>query len=258
MPETMINNLNLFYEETGQGEPLVLIHGLGSSHAMFEAEAEHFQTHFRVIRYDARGHGQSGKPAQYTLNDHIEDLRALLDFLEIGKAHILGASMGSYIAQGFALAHQDRVGKLILAVSKSNGKTSSTQELIERYQDEIDGLDELETMEYLSKYMFHNLKAVGRWQADLAKAEKPLSLTEQAAANKALEGFDFRAALPTIAAETLIISGTHDGLNPPERGKEIASFIPQARFVEFEESGHAPSVEEPEKFLQVVGEFLEA
>ncbi|CEG23892.1 Putative non-heme bromoperoxidase BpoC [Planococcus massiliensis] len=258
MPKIAVNGLELVYEETGQGEPLVFIHGLGSSHAMFEAEAEHFQNGFRVIRYDARGHGQSGKPGKYTLNDHIEDLRALLDYLQIDQAHILGVSMGSYIAQGFVLAHPERVEKLILVVSKSNGKTSSTQELIERYQEEIDGMDELETMAHLSQYMFHNLKAVGRWQADLAKLEKPLTLTQQAAANKALEGFDFRASLPSITADTLIISGTHDGLNPPERGREIASFIPGSRFVEFEKSGHAPNVEEPEKFLQVIGEFLEA
>ena len=258
MPKITVNGLDLVYEETGQGEPLVLIHGLGSSHAMFKEEMEQFNSSFRVIAYDARGHGQSGKPAKYTLNDHIEDLRALLDELKIDKTHILGVSMGSYIAQGFVLAHPERVQKLILVVSKSNGKTSSTQELIERYQDEIDGMDELETMAHLSKYMFHNLKAVGRWQADLAKLEKPLSLTEQAAANKALEGFDFRASLPTVAAETLIISGRYDGLNPPERGKEIASFIANSRFVEFEESGHAPSVEEPERFVQVIREFLGA
>jgi 3-oxoadipate enol-lactonase len=256
MPEFTSNGIRLYYEEKGDGPPLMLLHGLGASHHMFRREIEYFKDRYRVIAFDCRGHGQSDKPAKFTLNDHIEDAIALLDHVGVEKAHVLGVSMGSYIAQGIVLAHPDRVEKLVLVVSKAHGKTSSTQELLIRYADELEGIDEQKQMEYLSKYVFHNLSAVQNWQEEMAQLEPELSVAEMAAANKALEGFDFRAALPTITAETLVISGSYDGLNPPPRGKELASFIPNAAFAEFDQSGHAPNVEEPEKFLETVSKFL--
>lgn len=257
MPTFNANGIELYYEEQGEGAPLILLHGLGANRAMFKREMEHWGASYRVIGLDSRGHGRSGKPAEFTLNDHIEDTVALLDHLGIQKAHVLGVSMGSYIAQGIALAHPDRVEKLVLVVSKAHGKTSSTQEMIEQHAEELGGVDEQQYPDILFKYMFHDQEAVKEWQEELWQTEQELSLAEMAAANKALAGFDFRAALPTVAAETLVISGTYDGLNPPERGKELASLIPNARFIEFENSGHAPNAEEPERFMETVQEFLE-
>ena len=72
-----------------------------------------------------------------------------------------------------------------------------------------------------------------------------LTSEQQEAANKALEGFDFRPQLPYVMAETLVISGKYHELNPPKRGKEIATLMPNASFVEFENSGHIPQAEEP-------------
>ncbi|MDN4074150.1 alpha/beta fold hydrolase [Fictibacillus terranigra] len=74
-----------------------------------------------------------------------------------------------------------------------------------------------------------------------------LTPQQQEAANKALENFDFRDDLHKITADTLVISGKYDGLNPPDDGKEVARLIPHADFVVFEKSGHAPSVEEPKQ-----------
>ncbi|WP_028401569.1 alpha/beta fold hydrolase [Ectobacillus panaciterrae] len=83
-----------------------------------------------------------------------------------------------------------------------------------------------------------------------------LTPEQQAAANKALEGFDFRPDLNKVTAKTLVISGKYDGLNPPELGREIASLIPDSTFVEFEKSGHAPNVEEHKYFMELVINFL--
>lgn len=258
MPNFDANGVELYFEEAGEGTPLVLIHGLTANLRTFQEEVDYFKDNFRVITYDCRGHGRSDKPLSFTLNDHIEDVVALLDHLGIEKAHVLGVSMGSYIAQGVVLAHPERVDKLVLVVSKSNGKTSSTMELFNRYADEIEGMDEQQQQKHLFKYMFHNMAAVEEWQEETGLNEQDLTIVQQAAANKALEGFDFRGALPTVASPTLVISGTHDGLNPPERGKELAGLIPDSVFVEFENSGHAPNVEERERFLEVVTDFLMA
>ena len=255
MPFIEANEVRLFYKDSGDGTPLVMLHGLRASHTAFNWEEDYFKQQYRVITMDARGHGQSDRPRGFTLNDHVEDVIAVLDHLKIRKAHILGVSMGSYIAQGVALEYPERVDKLILIATKSNGKTSSTQELMHVHADEIEGMDEPGKMDFLAKYIYYDTEAVARRMEEAPQPE--MTELELAAAHKALAGFDFRSALPMVQAETLIISGKYDGLNPPDRGKELANLMLNGHFVEFEYSGHAPQTEEPERFRQVVSKFLE-
>nr|WP_246042192.1 alpha/beta fold hydrolase [Cohnella pontilimi] len=135
--------------------------------------------------------------------------------------------------------------------------TSSMQELLERHAEEMKDLTAEEKWGYAFTYMFYNQAAVGKvmhdWHIEHVTLSEP---KEQMAANKALEGFDFRNDLKNVAARTLVISGKYDGLNPPERGKEIAALIPDSTFVEFEYSGHAPSIEEPERFIKEITSFF--
>ncbi len=127
---------------------------------------------------------------------------------------------------------------------------------MERHADEIAGLNMDEAIAHLSQYIFYNLDAAREYLMEYQTKGHALTPQEQAAANKALEGFDFRSDLHKITAETLVISGKHDGLNPPILGREIANLIPNATFVEFEKSGHVPNAEEPEKFINIIRNFL--
>ncbi|PKR84601.1 alpha/beta fold hydrolase [Heyndrickxia camelliae] len=256
MPEFVSNGVRLVYDDVGTGTPIILLHGLGGNRYSFQEFIKQFNSQFRIIALDSRGHGDSEKPAGYSLDDHIEDVKALMNYLSIDSAHILGASMGSYIAQGVAITIPNRINKLILVVAKSHGKTSSTQELMERHADEIAGLNMDEAIAHLSQYIFYNLDAAREYLMEYQTKGHALTPQEQAAANKALEGFDFRSDLHKITAETLVISGKHDGLNPPILGREIANLIPNATFVEFEKSGHVPNAEEPEKFINIIRNFL--
>lgn len=105
--------------------------------------------------------------------------------------------------------------------------------------------------------MFHDLATVGLWSREAAKKSPALSVDQISAANKALEGFDFLPDLYRVKAKTLVISGDHDGLNPPNVGRETARLIPSATFVEFNQSGHAPNVEQHLLYLDFVLEFLD-
>ncbi|MBS4174431.1 alpha/beta hydrolase [Bacillus sp. FJAT-49736] len=257
MPEFITNGVKLTYDDEGSGKPLILLHGLGGNRYSYLEFIEEFKQKNRVIALDSRGHGDSEKPPNYTLNDHINDVIAVMDYLGLESADILGASMGSYIAQGVAITIPSRIKKLILVVAKSQGKTSSTQELMEKHAKEIEGLDLEEAMAHLSKYIFYNVDLAWKYLTGYQMKGKALTPEEQARANKALEGFDFRRDLHKITANTLLISGRYDGLNPPELGREIADLIPHSTFVEFEKSGHAPNAEEPERFRKVVQNFLQ-
>jgi 3-oxoadipate enol-lactonase len=190
------------------------------------------------------------------LNDHINDTLALMDELGIEKANLLGESGGSYIAQGVASTKPGRIHKLILVVSKAHGIKSSSQLFYESHAAEMSGMNEHEQRLYLIDHVFAQgfLDKVG--PEFLLPQPLALSPQEAEAANKAFEGFDFRPVLHRISAPTLVINGKYDGLNPPPMGLEIASYIPNSTFVEMQHSGHAPSLEEPEKFSELVMDFL--
>ncbi|TQS75392.1 alpha/beta fold hydrolase [Ornithinibacillus gellani] len=252
MPQLAVNDVELFYEEKGSGEVLILIHGLTSNHHMLKQEMNYFHNHYRVIAYDARGHGKSSKPDAYSLADHIQDVIALMDTLEIEQASLLGMSMGTYIAQGVAIAIPDRVKKLIL-VSGSAHHKNQDEGLMAEHQRELGHLAFDEQLGRLVQYIFHDLDAVGTWMASIPGRLIP---EQQQIAADALADFDFRNELNQVTAETLVISGKYDGLNPPAQGKEIADHIPHAHFYLFEQSGHAPNIEEPERFLALITDFL--
>jgi pimeloyl-ACP methyl ester carboxylesterase len=108
-----VNGTRLFYEVAGQGEPLVMIHGGQLDSRMWDEQFEAYAKEFRVLRYDVRGFGGSSAPDAVYSN--VEDLAALLDYLGIPKAHLLGLSLGGLIAIDFALVHSGRVMSLSLA-----------------------------------------------------------------------------------------------------------------------------------------------
>lgn len=105
--------LGLFYEASGAGEPVVLIHGFSLDRRMWEPQVAALETRFRVIRYDLRGHGKSADVAEpYSAFD---DLRSVLDALEIRQATLVGLSAGAELAIDFAITYPDRVTRLVLA-----------------------------------------------------------------------------------------------------------------------------------------------
>lgn len=257
MPIFKHQEIELFYEDIGEGRPLLLLHGLTSNSAMFYREIDFFKKERRIIALDSRGHGNSSRLEQYTLQDHIDDAIALLSYLELDVVDVLGVSMGSYIAQGVAIQYAEKVKKLVLVATKSHGEQSSMAELFDRYADTFDGLSLLEKFSASSDYIYHNQNRIDEWLTKTAQNSRQLNMKEQGIAADALEKFDFRQQLGKITAETLVISGTFDGLNSPEKGRETAVFIPDATFMEFKRSGHAPNVEQPYLFLGITENFLE-
>ncbi|HXF78912.1 MAG TPA: alpha/beta fold hydrolase, partial [Usitatibacter sp.] len=104
----------------GRGEPVVLVHAIGCDHRMWDSLASDLAARYRVVRVDVRGHGESPvPPGEYSLKALAEDVLAVLDGLKIEKAHWVGLSMGGMIGQAFALAHPDRLGRLVLANTTS-------------------------------------------------------------------------------------------------------------------------------------------
>ena len=130
-------------------------------------------------------------------------------------------------------------------------------ELFDRYPEKFDGLNILDKFSASSSYIYYNQKRIDEWLSKTAQNSRQLTMKEQIIASDALKEFDFRQHLFNITAETLVISGKFDGLNPPEKGRETAVSIPDATFMEFKRAGHAPNVEQPDLFLGITENFLE-
>lgn len=115
MPEITANGININYQEQGEGEALVLLHGLSDDCNLWAPMMPVFSGRFRTIALDIRGHGQSGKPDEpYSIKQFSDDLLALMDGLKINRAHVAGLSLGSAIAMQFALDHPFRIDALVL------------------------------------------------------------------------------------------------------------------------------------------------
>ncbi|ULG71759.1 alpha/beta fold hydrolase [Macrococcus brunensis] len=250
MDGTMIN-----YESTGSGDPLIMIHGLNGNLKMFERTKESLAENYRVITYDVRGHGHSDRPADYTLDDHIDDCLELFTHLGIKKAHILGYSMGAYIALGLVTRYPRKVDKLILVGAKSNAAVSSFARIMMEHRNEIKNKSKKEALEILNNYIFYDKDKVKAWQSDVNQYST-LDANEEAVASRSISGFDYRDELSKVPNTTLLITGEYDQLNPPEESELIAQKIPNSQLVKFKYSGHAPLAEEPERFVEEVQSFL--
>lgn len=241
-----------------------MLHGLGADLTFMQGEIDRLSAHFRVLALDSRGHGRSDRPAQYTLTDHIQDVLGVLDALKLDRVNLLGSSMGSYIAQGVAIAAPERVRKLVLIVPKASGKTSSTARFLAEHADEIKDMTPEQVQAFVAAHIFapttpehvrQRLVEVSQAQMAAGLAQTP---EQNWAANQALEGFDFRADLPHVTAPTLVISGRYDPLNTVADGQELATLIPGARFEVLERSGHVATLEQPAELLALVEDFLMA
>jgi 3-oxoadipate enol-lactonase len=274
MPLVSVNGIRLNVAIEGEGPPLLLLHGLGSSIAALGGEIAHFRRFRQTIAFDARGHGASDRPARYNMQDHIADVLGLLDALGIGQAKrssstpcgsapckcaALGRSMGSYIAQGAAAAAPERFSHLVLVVPRAHATESSMVRLRRHLAAKLAGQSPEEQRRILLAAMLAPATPARKASLLAALAEKPadrLSEAEEEAAMAATSAFDFRPLLPRIAARTLVISGRHDWLNPPEEGAAIAALVPGARHVILEHTGHLPAVEEKERYLELADAFL--
>ncbi|HEX8918798.1 MAG TPA: alpha/beta hydrolase, partial [Chloroflexota bacterium] len=122
MPTTTANGISLYYEVHGEGPNLVLIEGIGYHTWMWYRQIPAFAPHFRTLIYDNRGVGRSDMPpGPYTHEQNADDLAGLLDSIGWDRAHILGISMGGFIAQEFALKYSQRVDRLVLVATAFGG-----------------------------------------------------------------------------------------------------------------------------------------
>jgi pimeloyl-ACP methyl ester carboxylesterase len=258
------NGARLYYEVYGEGEPLLLIMGLGANHLSWTLQIAAYSREFQVIVFDNRGTGQSSFPegADYTIPLLADDAAALLDVLRVDSAHVYGISMGGMIAQEMALRHPEKVRSLILGATTPGGpnavppEAEALRSLIEQGA-AVDRslnpalLDVLFSPGYLAK---HSSELVAAFQG---MRDYPATSTEAYTAQlRAVARHDTYDRLPDIKAPTLVLHGTDDPLLPPANGRILAERIPGAKLVLLEGARHGYPVEKQAEADAAVLEFL--
>jgi len=252
----------LYYTVDGpQDAPvLVLSNSLGTDLHMWDAQMPAFTEHFRVLRYDTRGHGRSlVTEGSYSIEQNGRDVLALLDALDITKVHFCGLSMGGLIGQWLAINAPERIQRLVLC--NTAAKIGSPEVWNPRIETVLrDGQAAMLALRDAS---------IARWftaefaQAQPAKVEPVVGMLAATspqgyAANcAAVRDADFREQVAGIVAPTLIVCGTADGVTTPEHGRFMQERIHAAELVELH-AAHLSNVEASEFFTRRVLDFLTA
>lgn len=258
MPKIQINELNTYYEIHGQGEPLVLIHGLGSSSQDWAYQLDHLSSRYKVLIYDVRGHGQSDKPpGPYGVPIYAEDLAELMKALDIPAAHICGISMGGMIAFQMGVDYPEMVKTLTVVNSRADLVPDTLGERWNVFQRlVVFRLLSMERIaETLSRRMFikpeheeQRLLFVEHW----ANNPKPVYMKVM----KSLVGWTVEDKLGEIDIPTLVIAADED-YTPVEDKQRIVNKMKKAKLVVIEDSRHATPVEHPEVFNRTLASFIE-
>lgn len=264
VPFTDAPGFRMHYELHGEGDPLLLVNGLGSDLTEWLYQIPAFSARFRVIAFDNRGAGKSGAPpGPYTTAQMADDAVALLDALRIPNAHLLGVSLGGMIAQQIAIRHPGKVNRLVLACTAPGGGLSvrpSPEALSAFAPDPAADLETQvrRTIPWLYTKEYCRTKP-GEVEAFVRRRlASPADAAGTAAQLAAAVGHDAGGRLGTISAPTLVITGAQDRLVPPENSRRIAERIPGSRLVVLPRAPHRLFAENAGEFNREVLSFLGA
>ena len=261
MPFATCNDANIYFEEVGSGEPLLLVSGQGSDHTGWDAVRDDFAERFRVITWDHRGTGQSDKPREpaYSIAGFAADAVALLDHLGIARAHAYGISMGGRICQRLAIDHGERMGAVVLGCTTPGNLHGVRRppEVDAAMSNRPTDLDE--TMLFMAaqmvspEWMAANPDYFERLRERYAN---PIPAHAQKLHYAASEGHEAWDELPGITNPVLVIHGDNDTVNVTQNAYLLAGRIPGAELHIVRGGRHGFFIEFREEASKVVLEFL--
>jgi len=262
MPTVRVNDVELYYQDVGDGEPLLLIMGFGGDITAWAFQIPDFAARYRVIAFDNRGVGQSDAPDHpYTTRMMAGDALGLMDALGVDRAHVLGVSMGGMIAQELALARPDRVSSLHLACTFAHPDRYMLA-LNAAWREMRLGLGREWTLRTLGLWLFSPTTYAERPEFIEALLQNslenpyPQSLAGFLRQGEAVAAHDALDRLPAIRCPTLVTVAEDDILVPPRFAREIVAQIPGAELKLVPGAGHAYFLERPDVFNALSLDFI--
>jgi 3-oxoadipate enol-lactonase len=252
------NGIDLHYEATGSGPWITMIHALACDLSIWEAQVAALAPHYSVLRFDARGHGDSGAPSgPYTLEQMAGDVIGLLDALRIERTHLVGLSIGGMIAQHVALQAPRRLRSLVLC-STTSGYPPQAQAVL---QERIRAVSEQGVEPQVEP-------TLARWFTDAYRRSHPEVMAHIAALIRAtpvagylgcchaIARLDTAARLQQIDVPTLVLVGEQDGGTPPAMAQVIHEAIAGSRMEVIANASHLANIEQANAFNRHLMDFL--
>lgn len=251
-----VNGIHLSVKEAGNGCDMILVHGKGYSKENMDRIFNYYKDRFHVVSYDVRGHGESDKPASFTLEDDAADLASLVKAMHLEKPVVIGFSMGSYITLKTAEEYPSLFSKIVLIGTKGGGETSSTQKAEQEAAES--GMSREQIAQQMIRRVFAPQVTIDEIRAFNEETASSVKLTaaEQDAITKSLQNFDLLDSADKVTIPALVLTGEYDGLNPPAEGKKVADALPNAKFEVIPNAGHIAFFENPEKVFSLIDEFV--
>jgi 3-oxoadipate enol-lactonase len=261
VPHAEVNGQRLYYEVQGEGDPLVIVMGLGGDLLAWARQIPEFAKSYQVIAIENRDVGRSSyADGPYEIADMADDTLALVDELGLGDFHLLGVSMGGAISQHVALKAPDRVRTLSLCVTWGGGgryMREHSRLLGEQYR----RMSHEEQVEYLmlegmSEKFYENADSVAWLKRMIMSNPNPQDSEGFVRQLDACGRHDVRDRLGELSMPVHVIGAGHDVMVPPWKSSELADLIAGAKLTMLEGAAHLVSIEDPDAFNAAVLDFL--
>jgi len=247
---------HLWIEDAGAGPPVLLVHGLGGTSTYYEPLARRLLDSHRVIRFDLAGHGRSGLAGTPSIGSWTAEAIAVLDSLGVDQASLVGHSMGTLVAQLLAATHPERIDKLLLlgpVRAQTEAAKAATRERAAKVRSEgmravADGI----VAASLSPTVAAEHPEVIGFVRELLLGQDPEGYALACEALADAEGTD----PSTVQAEALLITGTDDGVSPPDSVRGLAAAMPKARAEVLGACGHWTALERRAEVNDLVAQFF--
>jgi pimeloyl-ACP methyl ester carboxylesterase len=265
---TTDDGVNLYYEETGSGEPVIFVHEFAGDHRSWEPQMRHFGQRYRSIAFNARGYPPSDVPENqdaYSQRRAADDIRSVLDHLGITRAHVVGLSMGGFATLHFGFRHVSRALSLCVAGCGYGAEPA----LRERFRDEAAAIAEFIASAgmkaFADKYAYGPTRVQFENKDPRGFAEFRQMLAEHSGVGSANTQlgvqrerpslYDLVGEMKRLTVPVLILTGDEDWpcLLP---GILMKQNIPAAALAVMPNCGHTINLEAPDEFNRIVGDFL--
>jgi 3-oxoadipate enol-lactonase len=262
MPVVEVQGARVHYEEAGAGPAVVFAHGGGGDLSQWRHQVPVFARQHRVVAFDARGHGHSrATAADCTITDFAEDLAAVLRYLEIRRAHLVGATLGGVAVLEFALAHPGMAQSLVL-ISTAPDTTDEMRTRFEASAEVVESGDLAGFAEGFINFIFSPAFAESHPE-EVAEFRSRLERIDPAGYAQSIRALgnrlDLSPRLGRLRVPALIVTGALDPIPTSAPGAMVlAGALPNARAEVIPAAAHLPHIEQPEIFNRVVLDFLAA
>lgn len=253
------NGIDINYSIEGEGPWLTMSHSLACNLHMWDEEAKRLSQRYKVLRYDTRGHGESGAPVgAYTLEQLADDLHGLLQALGVKSTHFVGLSMGGMIGQTYALKYPGMFNSLALCDTTSRYPAEAASVWVERIKTvEAQGMEPMV------------VPTLERWFTAAYRKDRPEVVEKVAAMIRttpvpgfvgcchAIPKINLTARLAEIRCPSLVIVGKDDPGTPVAMAEDIHQALPGSALVIIPSAAHLSNLEQPDLFNQALGAFID-